>query len=72
MPLTQADIDELKRPYKEEHNEELSDREAWSMGHRLINLYRLLLAPERKGQATQPPTPTRRPSSRPSLNRIPR
>lgn len=43
MPLTQNNIDELKQIYKEEHGKELSDKEAWDMGIRLVSLFRLLL-----------------------------
>lgn len=42
MPLQQTDIDELKKLYKEDVGEEISDEEAWAMGTRLLNLYRLL------------------------------
>ena len=43
MPITQHDIDRLKEIYKRQYKEELSDKEAWEMGIRLINLFRLLL-----------------------------
>jgi hypothetical protein len=42
MPLQQTDIDELKKLYKEDVGEDLSDRDAWAMGERLLTLYRLL------------------------------
>jgi hypothetical protein len=43
MPLQQHHIDELKRIHKEDFGDELSDKEAWEMGTRLVNLFRLLL-----------------------------
>jgi hypothetical protein len=43
MPLTQKQIDKLKEIYHEETGIILSNREAWDMGNRLVNLFRLLL-----------------------------
>ncbi|MFZ1683638.1 MAG: hypothetical protein WAU88_05840 [Candidatus Zixiibacteriota bacterium] len=42
MPLRQPDIDKLKKLYKEDSGEDLSEREAWAMGTRLVQLLRLL------------------------------
>ena len=46
MPLTQDHIDELKKIHKEDFGEELTDKEAWEMGTRLVNLFGLLLQAE--------------------------
>ncbi|MBW1738743.1 MAG: hypothetical protein JRJ69_14650 [Deltaproteobacteria bacterium] len=43
MPITQKEIQKLKEIYLQEYDIELSDRQAWEMGIRLINLFRLLL-----------------------------
>ncbi len=43
MPLKQTDINQLKAIYREETGQTLSDAEAWAMGTRLIELFRLLL-----------------------------
>ena len=42
MPLTQKHVDELKAIYRNSVGEELSDRDAWDMAIRLINLFRQL------------------------------
>ena len=42
MPLTQKNVDELKAIYRNSVGEELSDRDAWDMAIRLVNLFRLL------------------------------
>jgi hypothetical protein len=43
MSITQHDIDQLKEIYKRQFGGDLSDEEAWEMGIRLVNLFRLLL-----------------------------
>jgi hypothetical protein len=43
MPLTQSAIDELKEIYKKEYGKELSNDEAWEMGHRLLRLFAVLI-----------------------------
>ena len=43
MPIQQTDIDELKRIYQNDFGQPLSDQEAWEMGTRLVQLFRLLL-----------------------------
>ena len=43
MPITQKEIQELKSIYNHENNVELSDRQAWDMAHRLVNLFHLLI-----------------------------
>lgn len=43
MPITQNDIDRLKEIYQKQFHEELSNDDAWEMGIRLVNLFRLLL-----------------------------
>jgi len=48
MPLQQNDIEKLKQLYKEDFQEELSDKEAWAMANRLLNFYRLLQVHPRK------------------------
>lgn len=42
MPLSQKNVDELKKIYKETVGEELTDKEAWEMAIRLLNLFRIL------------------------------
>ena len=42
MPLSQKNVDELKAIYKETVGEELSDKEAWDMAIRLLNLFKVL------------------------------
>lgn len=42
MPLTQKNVDELKKIYQEAVGEELTDKEAWDMAIRLLNLFRVL------------------------------
>ena len=46
MPITQNDIDKLKVIYKNQYGKDLSNDEAWEMGIRLVNLFRLLLGDE--------------------------
>jgi len=48
MPLKQRDIDELKKLYKQEYNEELSNQEAWEMGTRLLDLVFTVLSSNSK------------------------
>jgi len=48
MPLTREAIEELKAIYREEFGEELSDDEAWEMGHRLVRLYTVLTRPPKR------------------------
>jgi hypothetical protein len=43
MPITQRHIDELKTIYQKQSGEELSNKEAWDMTIRLVNLFRILL-----------------------------
>jgi len=43
MILTQEAIEELKEIYKEEFGKEISNQEAWDMGTRLLNLFKVLL-----------------------------
>ena len=45
MPLSQKAIDELKQIFKEEFKEDLSDQEAWEMGHSLLNFFSIILRP---------------------------
>lgn len=47
MPLTQADIDDLKQRYRSATGVDLPDDAAWNLGRRLLDLYRLLQRPER-------------------------
>src|SRR5690606_11449775 len=42
MPLTQKNVDELKKIYKETVGEELTDKGAWEMAIRLLNIFRIL------------------------------
>lgn len=42
MPLSQKNVDELKKIYKETVGADLSDKEAWEMAIRLLNLFRIL------------------------------
>jgi len=46
MSLSQESIDELKKIHLEEFNEQLSDREAWDMGYRLLGLAKALAKAE--------------------------
>jgi len=46
MPLTQDHINELKEIYKGTFGEDLTNEEAWEIGTRLVNLFRLLLQKE--------------------------
>ncbi len=46
MPLQQHHIEDLKRIYKMHFARDLSDKDAWSMAHRLLNLYRMLITSE--------------------------
>jgi len=43
--LPKKAIEELKRIYKEENGEELSNSDALEMGNNLLNLFRVLLEP---------------------------
>ena len=43
MPITQKEIQKLKSIYYQEYDIELSDRQAWDIAHRLINLLKLIL-----------------------------
>lgn len=47
MPLSQADIDDLKQRYRGATGVDLSDQAARQLGERLLALYRLLQHPER-------------------------
>ena len=60
MPLQQHHIDELKAIHKSDFGEELSDKEAWEMGTRLVELFRLLLknAPNEGESEPSPQPPT--------------
>ncbi len=56
MPLSQKNVDELKKIYKETVGEELTDKEAWDMAIRLLNLFRVLRnAPAFEQQETESP-----------------
>ncbi|SYZ73750.1 hypothetical protein TRIP_C60020 [Candidatus Zixiibacteriota bacterium] len=48
MPLQQHHIDKLKTIYQKRFGTSLSDKEAWEMGIRLVNLFRLLLKSDQK------------------------
>ncbi len=61
MSLEQHHIDELKRIHKEDFGEDLTDDEAWEMGHRLVNLFRLLLSHDNDA-----PKPDKKQTSQPS------
>jgi len=39
MPLSRDAINELKAIYSSEFGENLSDRDAWEMGHRLLRIF---------------------------------
>jgi|CXWL01.1.fsa_nt_gi hypothetical protein len=56
MPLSQKDIDELRAIHKKQYGEDIPNDEAWEMGIRLLNLFRLLLTERKKH--TPPPTET--------------
>lgn len=43
MPLNQQHINELKKIYRHDNGDDLSDKDAWAMGIRLIAMFRLLL-----------------------------
>ena len=43
MPIMQHHIDELKVLYQKQSGEKLSDKEAWDMAIRMVNLFRVLL-----------------------------
>lgn len=43
--LTKEAIEKLKRIYKEENGQELSDSDALEMGTRLFSLFRIILKP---------------------------
>ena len=45
MPLTQKAIDELKEIHHRKTGEQLSDDEAWAMGHRLLRIFAILARP---------------------------
>lgn len=45
MPLSKKAIDELKAIYKECYGEDLSDEDAWEMGHRLLRVFYVLTQP---------------------------
>lgn len=42
MPLSQKDIDELKAIYRKNYGSDLTDDQAWEMGHRLLRVYSVL------------------------------
>lgn len=46
--LSQKDIEEYKRIYKEEFGEEISDQEALAQGTSLINLMKIIYRPIKK------------------------
>jgi hypothetical protein len=48
MPITQHEIDKLKDIYKKQFGGDLSNEEAWEMGIRLVNLFRLLLGDKKE------------------------
>jgi hypothetical protein len=45
MPLSRSAIEELKAIYKKAYGKELSDDDAWEMGHRLLRVFRVLTKP---------------------------
>lgn len=42
MPLTRRAIEELKTIYRRKYGTDLSDDEAWEMGHRLVRVFAFL------------------------------
>ena len=54
MPLSRKAIEELKTIYKDCYGEELSDDDAWEMGHRLLRVFYVLTRPiEKKDNASK-------------------
>ena len=51
MELTQKDVDELKRIYKKETGEKLSDEEAWEMAINLLNFGKVVTEGQGKTEA---------------------
>ena len=45
MPLSRKAIEELKAIHKKHYSEDLSDEEAWEMGHRLLRVFYVLTRP---------------------------
>ena len=45
MPLSRKAIEELKTIYKDAYGKELSDHDAWEMGHRLLRVFYVLTRP---------------------------
>jgi len=45
MPLSRQAIEELKTIHRRKTGEELSDDEAWAMGHRLLRIFAILTTP---------------------------
>jgi hypothetical protein len=42
MSLTQKHIDDLKARFKKHLNMELSDEDAWEVGHNMVSLFKML------------------------------
>jgi hypothetical protein len=42
MPLPQQAIEQLKAIYRKHYGRDLTDDEAWEMGHRLLRVYSVL------------------------------
>ncbi len=45
MPLSRKAIEKLKTIYKDAYGKELSDDDAWEMGHRLLRVFYVLTRP---------------------------
>jgi hypothetical protein len=59
MQISDEDLEEFRRIYKEEFGEEISLAEAQTMGNRLIELFRIIMRPlpgEEGFQETPPRT----------------
>lgn len=57
MPLPRHAIEELKVIYRKHYGKDLTDDEAWAMGHRLLRVFAVLMrvpAPPREGKSSNP------------------
>ncbi len=53
-PLSQEAIDELKAIHKKQTGKDLTDDEAWAMGHRLARLFKILTTEAGSDRGTPP------------------
>jgi hypothetical protein len=57
MPLPRSAIEELKAIYRKHYGKDLTDDEAWAMGHRLLRVFAVLMrvpAPPREEKGSNP------------------